>query len=72
MKSISLATFSENEVAGVKAGGNEVNNELYMARFVQRERSGCSSTISFLKCCIGFSIWFAKEAVLGWADWVDP
>lgn len=32
VKSISLATFTEEEVAGVKAGGNEANNKLYMAR----------------------------------------
>lgn len=41
VKSISLATFTEDEVAGVKAGGNEINNKLYMARWAQRnEASG--------------------------------
>ncbi|CAM9834549.1 unnamed protein product, partial [Ectocarpus sp. 6 AP-2014] len=33
VKSISLATFSEEEVAAVKAGGNEASNKLYMARY---------------------------------------
>ncbi|CAN0541470.1 unnamed protein product, partial [Ectocarpus sp. 8 AP-2014] len=34
VKSISLATFSEEEVAAVKAGGNEASNKVYMARYL--------------------------------------
>eukprot|EP00904_Undaria_pinnatifida_P001696 jgi/Undpi1/11527/HiC_scaffold_30.g13824.m1 len=33
VKSISLATFTEDEVKGVKEGGNEISNNLYMARY---------------------------------------
>lgn len=36
VKSISLATFSEEEVAAVKAGGNDASNKLYMARCLAR------------------------------------
>ncbi|CAM9592848.1 unnamed protein product [Hapterophycus canaliculatus] len=34
VKSISLATFTEEEVAAVKAGGNDASNKLYMARYL--------------------------------------
>lgn len=39
VKSISLATFTEDEVKGVKAGGNEISNKLYMARWAQRDEA---------------------------------
>ncbi len=52
VKSISLATFSEEEVEGVKAGGNEANNKLYMAKCV----------LSFM----GLLAWLVgKSALLG-------
>lgn len=34
VKSISLASFTEEEVEGVRRGGNLVNNDLYMAKCV--------------------------------------
>lgn len=32
VKSISLGTFTEQEVVGVRGGGNDANNKIYMAR----------------------------------------
>lgn len=53
VKSISLATFTEEEVAGVKAGGNEANNKLYMAR--------CSIVPSRGGGGVG-EVWFSRRA----------
>lgn len=53
IKSISLATFTDEEVEGVKKGGNNVNNALYMAR------CACPFCIVNIvsKGCLG--VWYA-------------